>query len=118
MCLRFGHDHDPDCMAMDESLYSVSEKVQNFCVIYLGTSVVHLFFPGFVGLEVELTNSGHHRSTGFQQSAFAPGRQAGANRQMYELYDPCTCMFFYRSVLLTLTQLYTVHTKEMLIKQE
>lgn len=36
VCLRFGHDHNPDCMAMDETLYGVSEKVQNFCVIYLG----------------------------------------------------------------------------------
>lgn len=36
VCIRFGHDHQPDCMAMDETLYSVSEKVQNFCVIYLG----------------------------------------------------------------------------------
>ena len=36
MCIRFGHDYDPDCMAMDETLYSVSEKVQNFCVIYVG----------------------------------------------------------------------------------
>ena len=38
VCLRFGHDHNEDCMAMDETLYSVSEKVQNFCVIYLGMS--------------------------------------------------------------------------------
>lgn len=38
VCMRFGHDYDKDCMAMDESLYSVSEKVQNFCVIYLGES--------------------------------------------------------------------------------
>ena len=40
VAIRFGHDHDPDCMAMDEALYSVSEKVQNFCVIYLGTCCV------------------------------------------------------------------------------
>lgn len=38
VCIRFGHDHDSDCMAMDETLYSVSEKVQNFAIIYLGTS--------------------------------------------------------------------------------
>ena len=36
VCIRFGHDYDPDCMAMDETLYSVSEKVQNFCVLYVG----------------------------------------------------------------------------------
>ena len=33
--IRFGHDWDPQCMRMDETLYSVSEKVQNFAVIYL-----------------------------------------------------------------------------------
>lgn len=38
VCIRFGHDHNQDCMAMDETLYGVSEKVQNFAVIYLGQS--------------------------------------------------------------------------------
>jgi U5 snRNP protein, DIM1 family len=33
--IRFGHDWDPQCMTMDETLYSVAEKVQNFAVIYL-----------------------------------------------------------------------------------
>jgi thiol-disulfide isomerase/thioredoxin len=33
--LRFGHDWDGQCMTMDETLYSVAEKVQNFAVIYL-----------------------------------------------------------------------------------
>jgi len=33
--IRFGHDWDPQCMTMDETLYGVAEKVQNFAVIYL-----------------------------------------------------------------------------------
>jgi Mitosis protein DIM1 len=33
--IRFGHDGDSQCMTMDETLYSVAEKVQNFAVIYL-----------------------------------------------------------------------------------
>lgn len=33
--LRFGHDWDTQCMTMDETLYGVAEKVQNFAVIYL-----------------------------------------------------------------------------------
>jgi hypothetical protein len=41
VAIRFGHDYDPDCMAMDETLYAVSEKVQNFAVLYLGTSRLH-----------------------------------------------------------------------------
>jgi len=27
VCIRFGHDWDPTCMQMDESLYSIAEKV-------------------------------------------------------------------------------------------
>jgi len=33
--IRFGSDGDPQCMVMDETLWSVAEKVQNFAVIYL-----------------------------------------------------------------------------------
>ena len=33
--IRFGHDWDPTCMMMDETLFSMAEKVKNFCVIYL-----------------------------------------------------------------------------------
>jgi hypothetical protein len=33
--IRFGHDWDSQCMTMDETLYSVAEKVQNYAVIYL-----------------------------------------------------------------------------------
>ncbi|TFK95766.1 Txnl4a protein [Pterulicium gracile] len=33
--LRFGHDGDSQSMTMDETLYGVADKVQNFAVIYL-----------------------------------------------------------------------------------
>ncbi|EDR13363.1 uncharacterized protein LACBIDRAFT_309141 [Laccaria bicolor S238N-H82] len=59
--IRFGHDWDSQCMMMDETLYSVAEKVQNFAVIYLVDITEVLDF-----------------------------------NKMYELYDPCTVMFFYR----------------------
>nr|ODN92589.1 thioredoxin-like protein 4A [Cryptococcus depauperatus CBS 7841] len=62
VCLRFGHDFNEECMAMDETLYSVSEKVQNFAVIYL----------------VDIT-------------------EVPDFNKMYELYDECTLMFFYRN---------------------
>ncbi|ORY22387.1 thioredoxin-like U5 snRNP-specific pre-mRNA splicing factor [Naematelia encephala] len=62
VCIRFGHDFNEDCMAMDETLYGVMEKVQNFCVIYL----------------VDIT-------------------EVPDFNKMYELYDPCTVMFFYRN---------------------
>ena len=32
---RFGHDWDPTCMKMDETLYSIAEKCKNYLVIYL-----------------------------------------------------------------------------------
>ncbi|KAL7414922.1 4A/4B type thioredoxin-like protein [Mrakia frigida] len=60
--LRFGNDWDPTCMKMDETLYSVQEKVQNFAVIYL----------------VDIT-------------------KVPDFNKMYEIYDPCTTMFFYRN---------------------
>ncbi|RSH91415.1 U4/U6-U5 snRNP complex subunit dib1 [Saitozyma podzolica] len=62
VCIRFGHDYDPECMAMDETLYGVTEKVQNFAIIYL----------------VDIT-------------------EVPDFNKMYELYDPCTLMFFYRN---------------------
>lgn len=33
--IRFGHDWDPECMKQDEVLYSIADKVKNFCIIYL-----------------------------------------------------------------------------------
>eukprot|EP00923_Selenidium_pygospionis_P043741 GHVN01075515.1.p1 GENE.GHVN01075515.1~~GHVN01075515.1.p1 ORF type:complete len:143 (+),score=15.71 GHVN01075515.1:319-747(+) len=35
VCVRFGHDHEPDCMKMDEVLYKIAGDVKNFCVIYV-----------------------------------------------------------------------------------
>ena len=34
VCIRFGHDWDPDCMLMDEGLAAIAEDVKNFAVIY------------------------------------------------------------------------------------
>ena len=59
--IRFGHDHDATCMLMDEALYSISERVKNFGVVYL----------------VDITEVPDFNT-------------------MYELYDPCTVMFFFR----------------------
>uniref|UniRef100_A0A7S3HTG9 Thioredoxin-like protein n=1 Tax=Spumella elongata TaxID=89044 RepID=A0A7S3HTG9_9STRA len=35
VCIRFGHDYDPECMKMDEILYSVAESIKSFCIVYL-----------------------------------------------------------------------------------
>lgn len=60
--IRFGHDLDAQCMAMDETLSRIAEKIKNFAVIYL-VDIAQV--PDF--------------------------------NTMYELYDPCTVMFFYRN---------------------
>lgn len=49
VCIRFGSDVDPDCMAMDEHLYKIADKVQNFAVIYVvdnkvGIHPLHCYF--------------------------------------------------------------------------
>mmetsp|Transcript_91153 Transcript_91153/g.231973 ORF Transcript_91153/g.231973 Transcript_91153/m.231973 type:complete len:143 (+) Transcript_91153:80-508(+) len=59
--LRFGHDHDPECMLMDEVLLEASIALEEACRISL---VDIKEVPDFT--------------------------------QQYELYDPCTLMFFYR----------------------
>ncbi|KAF0701317.1 Aste57867_8167 [Aphanomyces stellatus] len=33
--MRFGHDHDPVCMQMDEVLCGIAEDVKNFATIYV-----------------------------------------------------------------------------------
>ncbi|KAL9641438.1 hypothetical protein ABK040_013365 [Willaertia magna] len=60
--IRFGHDNDPTCMEMDETLSKIAEKVKNMAVIYL----------------VDIT-------------------KVPDFNKMYELYDNCTVMFFYRN---------------------
>lgn len=60
--IRFGRDHDPDCMRQDEVLYKIAERVKNFAVIYV-CDIDRV--PDF--------------------------------NTMYELYDPCTVMFFFVS---------------------
>ena len=60
--IRFGHDYNPVCMIMDETLSKIAYKVSLFAVIYL---VDISKVPDF--------------------------------NTMYELYDPCTVMFFYRN---------------------
>ena len=84
--IRFGHDWDSQCMTMDETLYAVADKVQNFAVIYL---VDITDVPDFNKVRVS------HRSLAGGQTVDSDGGRAG---QMYELYDPCTVMFFYRCV--------------------
>jgi U5 snRNP protein, DIM1 family len=68
-------------MKMDEVLYSIAEKVKNFAVIYL------VSLSGF---------------SSFSLADRLPPSQVDITEvpdfnKMYELYDPCTCMFFFRN---------------------
>mmetsp|Transcript_102208 Transcript_102208/g.197870 ORF Transcript_102208/g.197870 Transcript_102208/m.197870 type:complete len:143 (-) Transcript_102208:139-567(-) len=62
VCIRFGRDFSPECMKMDEIIYSAVEEIKSCCIVYL-VDVQEV--PDF--------------------------------NTMYELCDPMTLMFFYRS---------------------
>lgn len=78
--IRFGHDWDSQCMTMDETLYSVAEKVQNYAVIYLA----------------DITEVPDFNKVCLHVSSLPCATLIMTHGQMYELYDPCTVMFFYR----------------------
>jgi DIM1 family U5 snRNP protein len=40
--IRFGHDWDPECMAQDECLFAVANKVINMAVIYLVSFIIFI----------------------------------------------------------------------------
>ena len=79
--IRFGHDWDPTCMKMDEVLYKVAEKIKNFTVIYL--------------VDITETPDFNKMSVTLFEISLLHGLSSAVSR--YELYDPCTVMFFYRN---------------------
>ena len=78
--LRWGHDWDPTCMKMDEVLYKIAEKVKNFAVVYV----------------VDITEVSC-RVIMNPQIRIIMNPQVNEFNKMYELYDPCTVMFFFRN---------------------
>jgi DIM1 family U5 snRNP protein len=71
-------------MKMDETLYGVAERVKNFAVIYL----------------VDITEVPDFNKVLTSECCIFIPKCADSNnyfKQMYELYDPCTVMFFYRN---------------------
>ena len=76
--VRWGHDWDPTCMKMDEVLYKIAEKVKNFAVLY----VVDITEVRIIELLHTILNL---------------ATQVPEFNKMYELYDPCTVMFFFRN---------------------
>jgi U5 snRNP protein, DIM1 family len=74
-------------MIMDETLLNVSERVKNFAVIYL-VDITEV--PDFN----KASPWRHCCPLGCPVRSSSP---LGIVGQMYELYDPCTVMFFYRN---------------------
>ena len=102
--LRFGHDWDKTCMQMDEVLYKTAEKMKR-CVRHLLPPLPYRCLP-FSSRFFVAARSG---ST-YSLNVFAPPvlrsfavvylvdtTEVPDFNTMYELYDPCTTMFFYRN---------------------
>uniref|UniRef100_A0A914KRA8 Thioredoxin-like protein n=1 Tax=Meloidogyne incognita TaxID=6306 RepID=A0A914KRA8_MELIC len=75
--IRFGHDWDPSCMRMDETLYKIANKIKNFAVCYLVGKLTRLSIPNFLSIK-DIS-------------------EVPDFNKMYELYDPVTVMFFFRN---------------------
>ncbi|SGY49164.1 BQ5605_C001g00745 [Microbotryum silenes-dioicae] len=85
--IRFGHDWDPACMTMDETLLGVSEKVKNFAVICTSDTETWPYVTGSTGKQISI----------FSLVDTCDITKVPDFTKMYELYDPCTTMFFFRN---------------------
>jgi U5 snRNP protein, DIM1 family len=84
--IRFGHDWDPTCMKMDEVLIFFSFKIQKSITNY------QMFtFNKKVLYKVA------EKIKNFAVIYLVDISQVPDFNKMYELYDPCTVMFFYRN---------------------
>ncbi|XP_057554628.1 thioredoxin-like protein 4A isoform X1 [Hippopotamus amphibius kiboko] len=83
--IRFGHDWDPTCMKMDEVLYSIAEKKWQIMgdLPHLVTS------PVWIPQLFKVKN--------FAVIYLVDITEVPDFNKMYELYDPCTVMFFFRN---------------------
>ncbi|KAM0788148.1 Thioredoxin-like 4A, variant 2 [Microbotryomycetes sp. NB124-2] len=81
--IRFGHDWDPQCMIHDETLLGVSEKVKNFAIICASSVRCARSHSSPYALATPTDTVDITKVPDFTR--------------MYELYDPCTTMFFYRN---------------------
>lgn len=105
--VRFGRDHDPACMRMDELLAGVADKVKAFACIYL----VDIDEVRVCGRDLRLCARRIKNDARAQErDAITPLTPLPLQNQktkqktqvpdfnaMYELYDPCTVMFFFRN---------------------
>lgn len=86
--IRFGHDWDPTCMKMDEILYGIAEKV-GFDVLLVILDDKLIGDVRFIHVEQQVKN--------FAVIYLVDISEVPDFNKMYELYDPCTVMFFFRN---------------------
>ncbi|XP_068419195.1 thioredoxin-like protein 4A isoform X1 [Eschrichtius robustus] len=84
--IRFGHDWDPTCMKMDEVLYSIAEKVTQ---PRLPTRPAFGLVISSCWMALPVKN--------FAVIYLVDITEVPDFNKMYELYDPCTVMFFFRN---------------------
>ena len=80
--IRFGRDWDPDCMRQDEVLYRKTLSI--LALSLLLANILH-----FSGIADRVKN--------FAVLYVCDLDQVPDFKQMYELYDPVTLMFFFRN---------------------
>ncbi|KAG8235965.1 hypothetical protein J437_LFUL017901 [Ladona fulva] len=84
--IRFGHDWDPTCMKMDEVLYSIAEKMSYMLPhLHNGWQVDQAILSEED--RVVVIRFGHDWDPTCMKM----------DEVLYELYDPCTVMFFFRN---------------------
>ncbi|GAB1301896.1 Thioredoxin-like protein 4A [Apodemus speciosus] len=118
--IRFGHDWDPTCMKMDEVLYSIAEKemedsgrsssscMSPVWISQLGLSAANMNIRR--ARPDDLMNMQHCNllclPENYQMNAKVKNfaviylvdiTEVPDFNKMYELYDPCTVMFFFRN---------------------
>lgn len=86
MVMRFGHDWDQACMQMDE----VSLKTELFC---LPDTLLHFTLEHCMQVLAAVAD----QVKNFAVIYLIDISEVPDFNTMYELYDPCTCMFFFRN---------------------
>jgi DIM1 family U5 snRNP protein len=83
VCIRFGHDWDPTCMKMDEVCSILNVPFWRRSIIFIN------FLQTLFRIAEKVKN--------FACMYLVDISKVTDFNKMYELYDPCTVMFFFRN---------------------
>lgn len=87
--LRFGHDYDETCMQMDE----VSSSTTDTEAFY----PYNIIWPTILLIYTQILASVADKIKNFAVIYLVDISEVSDFNAMYELYDPCTVMFFFRN---------------------